>query len=200
MMTAFAAIVTGSPPAVSRPPRRPPAAGVTIGGDDVGDGQVADLADRVDPGDPLRKVAATAGPVLGNRRSNSAAGNDRAPSPGRYGRCRAAPSRPAILPSRGCGRAPCSTAPLPGPRHRGRGRRPACRRDAPASRPDPRRRRRYRHLRHHRGAAAPDQTLVGSNTTRPCPRRGERGIHAGAAGTDDQDVGLEMHQTGGLKV
>jgi hypothetical protein len=54
-------------------------------------------------------------------------------------------------------------------------------------------RRRHRHLRHHRGAAAPDKALVGEqHMPRPGPRRGDRGVHASAAGADDQYIALEM--------
>jgi hypothetical protein len=52
---------------------------------------------------------------------------------------------------------------------------------------------RDRHLRHDGGAAAPDQAALGEEhaATRAC--RLDRRIHAGAARSDDQDVGLDLH-------
>ena len=52
---------------------------------------------------------------------------------------------------------------------------------------------RHRHLRHHGGAAAPDQAAVGHEHRGAGARRLDRRIHAGAARSDDQDVGLDMH-------
>ena len=58
-------------------------------------------------------------------------------------------------------------------------------------------RRRHRHLRHHRGAAAADEALVGEqHLPGPGPRGGDRGIHAGAAGPDDQHIALEVGHAG----
>ena len=52
---------------------------------------------------------------------------------------------------------------------------------------------RDRHLRHHRRAAAPDQAAVGEQHGRPGARRLDRRIHAGAACSDDEHVGLDVH-------
>jgi hypothetical protein len=49
-----------------------------------------------------------------------------------------------------------------------------------------------RHLRHDRGAAAPNQAAVRQNHRRTGPRGFKSRVHAGAAGTDHQDVGLDM--------
>ena len=51
-----------------------------------------------------------------------------------------------------------------------------------------------RHLRHHRGAATPDQAAVRQHHGRTRPRGFKRGVHAGAAGPDHQDVGLDMRR------
>ncbi len=50
-----------------------------------------------------------------------------------------------------------------------------------------------RHLRHHGGAAAPDQAAIGQEDARAGARRLDRRMHAGAARSDDQDVGLDVH-------
>ena len=55
---------------------------------------------------------------------------------------------------------------------------------------------RDRHLRHDGGAAAPDQAAVGEKDAAAGARRLDRRIHAGAARSDDQDVGLDMHGVG----
>ena len=52
---------------------------------------------------------------------------------------------------------------------------------------------RDRHLRHDGGAAASDQAAVEQEHTATCARGLDRGIHAGAARSDDQDVGFDMH-------
>ena len=52
---------------------------------------------------------------------------------------------------------------------------------------------RDRHLRHDGGAAAPDQAAVDEKDAAARARRLDRRIHAGAARSDDQDVGLDMH-------
>jgi len=46
-----------------------------------------------------------------------------------------------------------------------------------------------RHLRHHGGAAAADETAVDQQDARPLPRRLDRRVHAGAARADHEDVG-----------
>ncbi len=52
---------------------------------------------------------------------------------------------------------------------------------------------RHRHLRHDRGTAAADEVLVDQqHLLRPGPRSGDRGIHSGAAGSDDQHIGFQM--------
>jgi hypothetical protein len=48
------------------------------------------------------------------------------------------------------------------------------------------------HLRHHGGAAAADQAAVGEQDTAASARGFDRRIHAGAARSDDQDVGFDM--------
>jgi hypothetical protein len=55
---------------------------------------------------------------------------------------------------------------------------------------------RDRHLRHHGRAAASDQAAVGEKHLRARARRLDRRIHAGAARSNDQDVGLHMHGFG----
>ena len=52
---------------------------------------------------------------------------------------------------------------------------------------------RDRHLRHDGGAAAADQAAVEQEHVATCARSLDRGIHAGAARSDDQDVGFDMH-------
>ena len=54
-------------------------------------------------------------------------------------------------------------------------------------------RHRDRHLRHHGGAAAADQAAVGEQDAAAGARGLDRRIHAGAARSDDQHVGLDMH-------
>ena len=49
------------------------------------------------------------------------------------------------------------------------------------------------HLRHHRRAAAPDQAAVGEQHARTGARCFDRRIHAGAARSDDEHVGLDVH-------
>ena len=48
------------------------------------------------------------------------------------------------------------------------------------------------HLRHHGGAAAADQAAVGEQHAAAGARGLDRRIHAGAARSDDQDVGFDM--------
>ena len=55
---------------------------------------------------------------------------------------------------------------------------------------------RDRHLRHHGGAAAADQAAVGEQHLRAGARRLDRRIHAGAARSDHEHVGLDMHGAG----
>src|SRR5947207_12133008 len=53
-------------------------------------------------------------------------------------------------------------------------------------------RRRYRHLRHDRRAAAADQALIGQqDMPGPGARRRDRRVHAGASGPDNQHIGGE---------
>jgi hypothetical protein len=52
---------------------------------------------------------------------------------------------------------------------------------------------RDRHLRHHGGAAASDQAAVGEQDFAAVTRRLDRRIHAGAARSDHEHVGLDMH-------
>jgi len=60
-------------------------------------------------------------------------------------------------------------------------------------------RRRDRHLRHDRRTAATDQALVHEqHTLGSGARRRDRGVHAGAAGPDDQDIGCESGHAGDL--
>ena len=60
-------------------------------------------------------------------------------------------------------------------------------------------RRRNRHLRHDRRAAAADEALVGQqHMTGAGARRRDRGIHAGATGADDQYIGSEIGHLGDL--
>ncbi len=49
------------------------------------------------------------------------------------------------------------------------------------------------HLRHHGGAAAPDQAAVEQEHRGAAPRRLDGRIHAGAARSNDQDVGFDVH-------
>ena len=54
-------------------------------------------------------------------------------------------------------------------------------------------RRRYRHLRHDRRAAAADQALIGQqDMPGPGARRRDRRVHAGASGPDNQHIGGEI--------
>ena len=55
-------------------------------------------------------------------------------------------------------------------------------------------RNRDRHLRHHGGAAAPDQAAVGEQHVAAGARGLDRGIQAGGAGADHQDVGFGAHR------
>jgi hypothetical protein len=58
-------------------------------------------------------------------------------------------------------------------------------------------RRRHGHLRHHGGAPTPDKALVyQQHTIGAGARRSDGGVHAGAAGADDQEVGFEMGHRG----
>jgi len=60
-------------------------------------------------------------------------------------------------------------------------------------------RRRHRHLRHHRGAAAPDQALVCEQYLPGAgPRRADCGVHPGAAGAGDQHIALEVGHAPGF--
>ncbi len=52
---------------------------------------------------------------------------------------------------------------------------------------------RHRHLRHHRGAAAPDQRPVEQRDPRAGVVRRDRRRHAGRARADDGDVGFEVY-------
>ena len=52
---------------------------------------------------------------------------------------------------------------------------------------------RDRHLRHDGGAAAPDQAAVGEEDAAARAGSLDRRIHAGAARSDDQDVGFHVH-------
>ena len=49
------------------------------------------------------------------------------------------------------------------------------------------------HLGHDRRPSAPDHVLVGEDDIDAGARRGDGGVHAGAAGADDEDVGGEVH-------
>ena len=53
-----------------------------------------------------------------------------------------------------------------------------------------------RHLRHHGGAAAADQAAVGEQHVAAAARRLDRGVHAGGAGADHQDVRFRTHRFG----
>src|SRR5438270_4657037 len=56
-----------------------------------------------------------------------------------------------------------------------------------------------RHLRHDRGAAAADEALVDQqDPLGPGARRRKRGVHAGAAGADNQDVRLDVSHLSGF--
>src|SRR5258708_25055590 len=55
-------------------------------------------------------------------------------------------------------------------------------------------RRRHRHLRHDRGAATHDKAAVWQNDRSAGPRGFKSRVHAGAAGTDHEDIGLDMRR------